>query len=91
MLFCIGLILYWFKYIILEVSQSNHFIDSSAEAIDILTTSLGEVWLTTTTTLDELSGFAHHLTSIQPVVAHHIVAHHDGELGLVVFVRTDDA
>ena len=47
--------------------------------------------LTATTTLDELGGFAHHLTSIQSVVAHHIVAHHDGELRLAVVVRTNDA
>ena len=85
MLFCVGL------NILLEVSQSNHFIDSSAETIDTLTASLSEVRLTTTTTLDEFGGFANHLTCIQSVVADHIVAHHDRELRLVVVVRTDDA
>ena len=44
--------------------------------------------LTAATTLNELSSFAHHLTSIQLVVAHHVVAHHDRELGFVVGVRT---
>ena len=85
MLFCVGL------NILLEVSQGDNLVNCSAETIDTLTASLGEVRLTTTTTLDEFSGFAHHLTSIQSVVAHHIVAHHDRELRLVVVVRTDDA
>ena len=70
----------------LEVSEGDDLVDGNAKAIDILAASLGEVRLTATTTLDEFGGLANHLTGIQTMVADHVVAHHDGELGLVVVV-----
>ena len=47
--------------------------------------------LTSTTTLDEFGGLAHHLSGVQLMVGHHVVAHHHAQRGAVVIVRADDA
>ena len=72
----------------LEFCQLYDFVNSSRESINTLTTSLSKVRLTTATTLDELSGLTNHLTSIQSVVAYHVVTHHNRELWLVIVMGT---
>ena len=72
----------------LQLCQFQYFVNGCAEPVGILTASLGEVGLTTTATLDKLGGFTNHLTGIQSVVADHVVAHHDRELGFAVVVST---
>ena len=78
-------------FFLLQVCQFDDFVDGSRETVNILTACLGEVRLTATTTLNELGSLANHLAGIQAMVADHVVAHHDRELGLVVVVGTDDA
>ena len=75
----------------LQVCQFDNLIDCSTETVDVLTASLCKVGLTTAATLNQLGSFAYHLTSIQSVVADHIVAHHDRELRLVVGMGTENA
>ena len=47
--------------------------------------------LSAATTLNELGSLTHHLSGIQAMVTHHIVAHHNGELGLILILRAKHA
>ena len=59
----------------LELCKLHYLVYGSRESVYVLATSLSEVRLTAATALDELGCLAHHLTGIERVVFHEVVAH----------------
>ena len=71
----------------LELCKLHHLVYGSRESVDVLAASLSEVRLTAATALDELGSLAHHLTGVERVVFHEVVAHADVEHRLLVSYR----
>ena len=69
---------------LLQLSQFYNLVNCSAQAVLVLTASLSIVRLTATAALNQLGSFANHLTGVQTVILHHVVAEHYAEHWLVV-------
>ena len=68
----------------LKISQFYDLIHGGRDAIGVLAAGISEVGLTTATALDELGGFAHHLSGIQLMVFHQVIADGHIEHGLAL-------
>ena len=74
----------------LKICQFYDLIHGCGDAIGVLAAGIGKVGLTTATALDELGGFAHHLSGIQLMVFHQVIADGHIEHGLTIVNGTDD-
>lgn len=74
---------------VLQTSQLNHLVNGGVQPVCVLATGGCKVRLTASASLNQLGSLANHLSCIEGVVGHHVVAEHYAERGFAVFNRSD--